>query len=144
MSAVDYFEAGSKTTLARMFWPLMFAPSVDTPGRCAVCGRACKPERHHIVFRSQGRLFDIRGREIGKPTITLCGFGNNLFDADGRPYCHGMAHHRMLHFRLVETYASKVRCGPRYYGSHLEYLFTEQPADYLSALAIDGWKAVGL
>lgn len=113
------------TTLPLLYHPLMGKPSITLP-RCAVCGRAYPLEQHHIVRRSAGKFFR-DGREIKKPTVTLCGFGNNLSDADGREYCHGLAHHRRLHFRWNDGW---------------EYLLTAEPCDYLHALDMDGWKAV--
>ena len=115
------------STLARMYWPLMELESVEAE-RCAVCGRAYPLERHHIVKRSAGVLSGPDGRPLPKPTVTLCGFGNNLMDADGRVYCHGAAHHGMLHFRNN--------------GGRMEYLRTD-PMPYLAALGIeDGWEEV--
>ena len=61
-----------------------------------------------------------------KPTITLCGFGNHLLDPDGIPYCHGRAHHRMLHFRNDRGF--------------LEYLEADEPVRYAAALEIGGWE----
>lgn len=84
-----------KTTLPQMWWPLMGRPSVTLP-YCPVCGRSYPLEQHHPVRRGAGKLFDENGREVKKPSITLCGFGNNLLDADGRPYCHGLAHEGRL------------------------------------------------
>lgn len=114
------------TTMPEMLWPLMDAPTLRMD-HCAICGRPWPLEQHHMVFRSQGELWR-EGTRVPKPTITLCGFGNNLADADGRRYCHGAAHHRMLHFRLD--------------GEVLEYLMTDEPTDYLSALGMDGWREV--
>lgn len=116
-----------RDTLARAYWPLMELPSIVTD-RCAVCGRTRPLEQHHIVWRSQGRLFR-DGREVPKPTITLCGFGNHLRDSDGRLLCHGMAHHHMLHFRNS--------------GGVLEYLVTAGPVRYMEALRSDGWSPIG-
>lgn len=143
MIGIDYYEAGPKTTLPRIWWPLMFVPSVKTQGRCAVCGRAGRTEAHHMVKRSAGELFDRNGRKLPKPTIDLCGFGNNLSDADGITYCHGLAHAGMLHFRALDTYGAKDECGPKCYGSRLEYLVTDQPTKYQDALEQDGWKPRG-
>lgn len=94
------------------------------PPRCAVCGRTYPVEKHHVVKRSQGGT--------DGPTIALCGFGNNLKDANGRFYCHGRAEHRMLHFRWVpsETFGA----------GHWEYLETLIPMKYDSALKLGGWK----
>ncbi|MFR5092544.1 MAG: hypothetical protein ACLTDR_11575 [Adlercreutzia equolifaciens] len=89
-----------KTTLPQMWWPLMGRPSVKLP-YCPICGRTSPLEQHHPVRRGAGKLFDANGREVRKPTITLCGFGNNRLDADGTPYCHGSAHEGRLHFRFI-------------------------------------------
>lgn len=137
----------SKTTLPEMWQPLMAAPSIERP-YCAICGRARPLEQHHMVFRSAGELFDEHGRKMRKPTITLCGFGNNLRDADGREYCHGLAHHKRLHFRWVKTNSAKSRAKKSagdvvmnsFVGGHLEYLLLDTPCDYLTALSMDGWK----
>ena len=93
---------------------------------CEVCGRSYPLNQHHIVFRSAGVLYDMNGERMPKPTITLCGFGNHLRDADGRLYCHGMAHHHMLHFRNN--------------GGHREYLITEEPMNEWDALKLEGWE----
>ncbi len=130
-------------TLPEFLRPLMAAPSVESPC-CAVCGRPGPLERHHIVRRSAGRLYR-NGVEVPKPTVTLCGFGNNLRDADGRPYCHGLAHAGMLHFRWVPSdavgdgFGNYLRQGGGD-GGHLEYLLLDEPADYLSALSMGGWR----
>ena len=112
-----------RDTLARAYWPLMELPSIVTD-RCAICGRAYPLEQHHIVWRSQGKLFR-DGKEVPKPTITLCGFGNNLRGYNRRYFCHGRAHAHMLHFRNS--------------GGKLEYLLTEEPTEYMRALGMDGW-----
>ena len=114
------------TTLDRMYWPLMELESVELPF-CAVCGRVRPLERHHFVWRGWGEVFE-GGRRLEKPTVTLCGFGNNLRDADGIPYCHGRAHHRMLHFRN--------NCG------RLEYAEFDGPTSYLDALETGDWRPI--
>ena len=119
------------TTLPAMYQPMMGKPSVRM-ARCAVCGRTWPLEQHHVVFRSAGKMF-VEGREIEKPTITLCGFGNNLQDADGREYCHGLAHHRRLYFRWVDDDA--IACA-----GHWEYIRLDETCDYLTALRMDGWR----
>lgn len=119
------------TTLPAMYQPMMGKPSVRM-ARCAVCGRTWPLEQHHVVFRSAGKMF-VEGREIEKPTITLCGFGNNLQDADGREYCHGLAHHRRLYFRWVDDDA--IACA-----GHWEYIRLGEACDYLTALRMDGWR----
>lgn len=115
-----------RDTLPLIYRPLMEAPTLKL-GYCAVCGRRFPLEQHHMVWRSWGKLFE-NGKERKKPTITLCGFGNNLRDADGRCYCHGMAHHRMLHFK----YEDGTLCC----------LETDEPTSYLAALEMDGWKPI--
>lgn len=119
------------TTLPAMYQPMMGKPPVRM-ARCAVCGRTWPLEQHHVVFRSAGKMF-VEGREIEKPTITLCGFGNNLQDADGREYCHGLAHHRRLYFRWVDDGA--IACA-----GHWEYIRLDEACDYLTALRMDGWR----
>lgn len=124
----------SKSTLPEFLRPLMGKPSIKL-SRCAVCGRISPIEQHHIVRRGAGKYFDERGHEVKKPTITLCGFGNNLSDADGNPYCHGLAHHNRLHFRWVD-HKVMVCAG------HWEYLITDEPVDYLTALDMKGWVSL--
>lgn len=114
-----------RDTLPLIYRPLMEAPSVRKEC-CAVCGRRFPLEQHHIVWRSWGKVFK-DGKEVRKPTITLCGFGNNLRDADGRYYCHGKAHHRMLHFK---------------YDGALMCLETEEPVSYQDALGMEGWRCI--
>lgn len=109
-----------RSTLDVLFLPLMEVPSIRLD-HCAICGRTQPLEQHHIVRRSAGKVFE-NGKEKPKPTITLCGFGNNL------PYCHGLAHHHRLHFR-ANNHA-------------LEYLITREPTKYLQALEMEGWRKV--
>jgi len=120
----------------------MSSPSVRLD-HCAICGRPYPLNQHHMVFRSAGDLYR-GGREVPKPTITLCGFGNNLRDAGGRYWCHGLAHHRMLHFRWVPSPPSfKGHNGDAQMGGgHLEYLRTDDPTSYETALQLGGWKKV--
>lgn len=114
-----------RDTMPEYLRPLMGLRSTRSD-RCEVCGRTYPLEQHHIVFRSQGQLHDMRGNRMPKPTITLCGFGNNLRDSNGRLYCHGMAHHHMLHFRNN--------------GGRREYLITDKPVNEWDALKLEGWK----
>ena len=100
---------------------------------CLVCGRTNPLNDHHVVFQSAGKLVQ-NGKERQKPTITLCGIGNNLYDDHGRMYCHGAAHHRLLHFRYVPAGDGL---------GHWEYLFTNEPTKYETALAMDGWRRLG-
>lgn len=143
-----------KTTLEPIYWPLMDAPTM-VAGRCFICGRHAPLEQHHIVWRSWGKRYK-HGVEMRKPTITLCGFGSNLYmeipDADGKmrrvKSCHGMAHHKLLHFRFVPSKSSNGwNRGENYrpYGSgRLEYLITSEPTEYIQALDMDGWEPVHL
>lgn len=119
-------------TLPEMLRPLMAGPSIETPC-CAVCGRWGRLERHHIVRRSAGKLFR-HGREVPKPTVTLCGFGN----AGG---CHGLAHANRLHFRWVpEEWDGMPGYGPRgATGGHWEAIVLPEPTPYLAALEMHGW-----
>lgn len=110
-------------TLPLVYQPLMEAHTRKLP-YCAVCGRTSPLEQHHIVWKSWGKMFD-KGKELPKPTVTLCGFGRNKRDADGIPYCHGRAHERMLHFR---------------FDGELQVLETAEPTDYMKALKMDGWR----
>lgn len=131
-----------KTTLPQMWWPLMGRPSVTLP-YCPVCGRSYPLEQHHPVRRGAGKLFDENGREVKKPSITLCGFGNNLLDADGRPYCHGLDHEGRLHFRWTEFKGIDDSLGHMpspWEGGHWEYLLLDEGCDYLTALGMDGWR----
>ena len=123
-------------TLPELLRPLMGGTSVDSPV-CAVCGRPGPLERHHVVRRGAGRLFR-GGREVPKPAIALCGFGNALADAGGRPYCHGLAHHQMLHFRWVRPAERFNRPTPQGSG-HWEWLRTDEPTRYQDALGMPGW-----
>lgn len=113
------------TTLDLMLQPLMEGPSIKAD-RCVVCGARHPLEQHHVVPRGAGQLFE-GGIAVPKPTLTLCGFGSNL-GLSGRLLCHGMAHHRMLHFRFD---AERRRW---------QYLRTARPVKYARALDMDGWR----
>lgn len=121
------------TTLPVILQPMMGKPSIIRHS-CAICGRISPLEQHHIVRRGAGKMFDEGGHELKKPTITLCGFGNNLADADGHEYCHGLAHANRLHFRWVHTKQPIAGAG------HWEYLKTKEPVRYQTALKMKGWK----
>lgn len=126
-------------TLPEMYRPLMSAPSIRL-GRCAVCGRPHPLEQHHMVRRGAGKLYRF-GREVEKPTVTLCGFGNSLVDADGRPYCHGLAHANRLHFRWVAHELPAERAfGALRAGGHVEFILLDEPTPYLEALGMPGWR----
>ncbi len=124
------------TTLDRMYWPLMHIDAetkaaIADSRCCVVCGRTWPLNRHHIVARSAGELYE-DGRKLPKAVAMLCGQGNNLYgtspDGTRVMYCHGRAHHRMLHFRNDR--------------GALEVLETEEPTDYLTALEMEGWREV--
>jgi len=124
------------TTLDEIYHPLMNAPTIRMD-RCAVCGRTWPLNQHHIVFRSQGQL--VRdGKVIEKPTITLCGMGNDLYgmapDGTRVMWCHGKAHHRLMYFRWVPH--------PEYANAgHLEVIELDEPAKYEEVLATEeGWR----
>ena len=118
--------------------PLMGRCSVTAP-YCLVCGRTSPLNQHHVVFKSAGTWVR-NGHEVRKPTITLCGFGNNQKDADGRWYCHGLAHSRMLHFRWVEEETCEEGDGSWSGGGHWEWLRTDEPTKRADALKMDGWQ----
>lgn len=134
------------TTLDRIYWPLMQAPTVKL-NRCAVCGRTWPLNQHHVVWQSWGNLYR-DGALVKKPTVTLCGDGNNLYglDANGNrvTWCHGKAHHRLMHFRWVPAvpYESEQerRANPATIGGHLEVIEFDEPTKYQEALAADGWR----
>lgn len=119
-----------KTTLAEMYWPLMrLSPEtveeIEGAMHCVICGRPWPLNRHHIVPRSAGELYE-DGKKLRKACIVLCGSGNNLRDAYGRMYCHGRAHHKMLHFRNDR--------------GRLEFAEFDEPTDYLTALESGWWE----
>lgn len=116
------------TTVPAMYLPMMGKPSVKAPF-CVACGTGRDLDQHHVVPRSAGRAYDDAGRELSKPTLTLCGPGN----AGG---CHGLAHSHRLHFRWAE---SVVFAG----SGRWEMLVTEEPCDYLTALSTGGWAPIG-
>lgn len=131
------------TTLPLILQPLMGKPSIELP-YCAVCGRYEPLNQHHIVHRGAGIMFDGHGHELKKPTITLCGFGNNLNAPDGGEWCHGLAHANRLHFRWVDGNTDKLR--PGYWdvigSGHWEYLVTKKPVKYQKALELPGWAVL--
>lgn len=125
-------------TLPEYLRPLMDGVTVRTT-YCAVCGRTYPLNQHHVVRRGAGKMYRC-GVEVEKPTVTLCGFGNSLHDADGREYCHGLAHANRLHFRWVKTERpSREWFGAHVSGGHWEYLKTDEPVKYSEALEMDGW-----
>lgn len=128
------------TTVNALLLPMMGKPSV-VRDRCAVCGRTSPLNQHHVVRRSAGRAFDDSGHELKAPTVTLCGLGNGLSDADGREFCHGRAHHGKLHFRWVKTVTKRSGAlSDTFTGGHWEVLDTEEPCGYQEALGMEGWR----
>lgn len=113
-------------TVSALLRPMMGRPSVKAD-RCLVCGAASPLDQHHVVPRSAGKAYDETGRELRKPTVTLCGPGN----ASG---CHGLAHSHRLHFRWAEG-----KCNE----GHWEFLLTPSPTKYQDALELDGWTTLG-
>lgn len=110
-----------KTTMPELYRHMMEGPSIRSD-RCVICGRPYPLEQHHAVWRSWGELYDGEGNRLPKPTLTVCGFGNNL------PYCHGLIHHRLLHLDFR--------------GGEWKWLKTERPMKFQEALAMDGWRSV--
>lgn len=119
-------------TVDAILLPMMGKPSIDNANHvCCICGKPAT-DKHHIVRRGAGKL--VRdGREVAKPTVRLCGNGN----AGG---CHGKAHAGMLHFRWARTSSEDTRTGNVLVGGHWEYLETEEPVKYQTALGMDGWR----
>jgi hypothetical protein len=67
--------------------------------QCFRCGMALAPggrlsNCHHRLLKSGGVVID-----GPQNRITLCGFGNNLSDADGVELCHGWVHHHSAEAR---------------------------------------------
>lgn len=128
-------ELHDKTTLAKIWHPLMQAPSYISD-RCFICGKKAT-NKHHMVKRSAGELY-VNGRKLKKPEITLCGSG-----CTGH---HGLAHAGKLHFRwvpeIVENKSSEYTEYSR--TGHLEYLITNNSTKYQDTLQMDGWQRVKL
>lgn len=111
------------TTLPPILWPLMHidpatAEAIANARSCVVCGRSYPLNRHHIVRRGAGELYE-DGRKLPKCVITLCGSGNT-------GGCHGKAHANMLHFRNDR--------------GRLEYAEFDEPTKYADALEMEGWE----
>ena len=149
----------SKTTLPPLWWPLFFCEDprlhrtkeerggIDR--RCAVCGAFRPLNEHHIVPLSRGKVFDLQGDEIEPPTITLCGFGNHGA-LMGYPLCHGMAHAERLHFRVQaeqEVFSWLDEQLKEHFftigaSQWLEFLVTDKPVKYQTALTMGGWRSL--
>ena len=78
-------------TVDEVFKPMMGKPSIIKP-YCVVCGSTEGLEQHHPVKRSEGKWY-VAGREMAKPTLTLC------------RKCHAKVHSDggLLYFRWVEA-----------------------------------------
>ena len=125
-----------KTTIAKLWWPLMDAPTMKA-NRCYICGKPAN-NQHHMVKRSQGELY-IGAVKRKKPTITLCGSGTTG--------CHGLAHQNRLHFRYVyktNLDTARLLAGSANIAGQLEYLLCKEPTKYQEALHMTGWKPVKL
>lgn len=111
----------------------MAGPS-HKPGWCAICGRP-HPEGHHVVPRSLGGA--------DGPVIHLCGFGNNLRDADGRLLHHGAVESHRLWFWFNDGRDSDIAPAlPRHSRGRWCYLLADEPIGEMDALTRNGWKAV--
>ena len=111
------------TTLPPILWPLMhISPDVveqiENSTQCVICGRNWPLNRHHIVRRGAGELYE-NGKKLRHVTIMLCGSGNT-------GGCHGKVHANMLHFRNDR--------------GRLEYAEFDEPTKYADALEMDGWE----
>lgn len=114
-------------TISKMLKPMLGKPSIEFP-YCCVCGKTTPIERHHPVRRGAGKAYDENGTELAKPTITLCGFGNNLKDSNGVEYCHGLAHANRLHFKWDEEI------------KWWRFALFSEPVDYLTAIETGDWR----
>lgn len=145
----------SKTTLPPLWWPLVFCADSrlhrhgERGGKCEVCGATEMLEEHHIVPKSRGKAFLLNGTEVELPTITLCGFGNHGA-LMGYPLCHGMAHAERLHFRVhaeQDVFSWLDEQMKEHFftvgtSQWLEFLITDKPVKYQTALMLEGWRAL--
>lgn len=78
-------------TVDEVFKPMLGKPSIKAP-YCVVCGSTKNLEQHHPVKRSEG-VWIRDGREVKKPTLTLC------------RKCHGKVHSKggLMWFRWRNT-----------------------------------------
>ena len=56
------------------------------------CFRCGTPITFSSQWNCHHRLTSALGPDTSDNRISLCGFGNNLRDADGREWCHGWVH----------------------------------------------------
>lgn len=121
-------------TLPEYLKPLMAGCSIKKT-YCAVCGATYPLNQHHIVRRGAGKMYR-NGKELPKPTITLCGSGNTSG-------CHGKAHAQRLHFRWVPANAernSTIRSFGTFGAGHWEWLETEPMKEFEAQQIEEGWK----
>lgn len=76
-------------------------------GQCFRCGTDRGP------FNCHHRLGSGLGPDTPENRLTLCGFGNNLRDADGRVWCHGWVHQNSARARSPENGWIISRYDPR-------------------------------
>ena len=103
------------------------AERIENARCCVICGKHEPLNRHHIVPKSAGELYE-NGKKLRKCLITLCGNGSWLGSSGSAEFCHGKAHHRMIHFRNDR--------------GRLEFIELDEPTKYQEALAMDGWEPI--
>lgn len=120
-------------TLPEYLKPMMAGVSIRK-NHCVVCGKTYPLNQHHVVRRSAGKMY-LHGKEVPKPTLTLCGSGNTSG-------CHGKAHAMQLHFRWVPQNAlsSGLQSFGTFGAGHWEYLETEPMKEFEAQQIEDGWK----
>lgn len=139
-------------TVDEIFLPMLGKPTVKAP-YCVVCGSTEKLEQHHPVKRSEG-VWVRDGREVAKPTLTLC------------RKCHGKVHSRggLLFFRWSDrktgdwvngdaSFAGTGRWECLEISKEDEARWKEQhrlpngklPSriGYMNALDMEGWRRIG-
>lgn len=74
--------------------------------------------------------------------IQLCGFGNNLRDADGRLNHHGAAEHHLLWFWWYDGADADIapKAPPLAVFGMWLYRLADEPCDIDSAIRSDGWR----
>ena len=135
-------------TVDEVLKPMMGKPSIIST-HCVVCGSERNLEQHHPVKRSEGKWY-VAGREMRKPTLTLC------------RDCHEKVHHRggTLYFKWVVTDGDFWNGNPNCIGEgHWEFLDLSKEQErewrdshrlpngkmpakigYMNALEMKGWK----
>lgn len=137
-------------TVDEVFKPMMGKPSVIKP-YCVVCGSTRNLEQHHPVKRSEG-IWRVAGREMQKPTLTLC------------RRCHSKVHHDggLLYFKWSQSDADFWQGKPNYIGAgHWEFIEISEEQErrwrelhklpngelptkigYMNALEMSGWRKI--